>query len=88
MTCPEEVERRPGGTEITDVIEPKFGPFRVAPKKPREARPLAFARSPIARNQSSTEKRIRNQPLQHADPGPIVSPLQLFIRECQVHSAR
>src|SRR5882762_3644822 len=84
----QEIECRPGGGKITNGIEPKVGPLRVTPKKPCETGTLAFPRSPVARNQSCSQERIRYQTLNDTHTRPVVGPLQISIRERQVHGAR
>src|SRR5258706_1177840 len=68
----QKIERCSGGSEVARCVEPKYRPLRVAPKKPSETGTLAIAGGAIPGNQAGAQKRIFDQPLEHADPGPVV----------------
>src|SRR5713101_9080854 len=64
-------------------IQRQRSPERIAPEKPRESRPLALSRSTVPSDKPGAQKWIRHHSLQHAYARPIVSPLNLLIRQIQ-----
>src|SRR5256885_15975415 len=65
--------------EVSDCIESEIGPEGVAAEKPCEARTRAVTGSAIAGDQTRPQERIVYQSLNHADAGPVISRLDLFV---------
>src|SRR2546430_9174243 len=69
-------------------IQRERSPERIAPERPRESWPLALSRSTVPGDESRAQKRICHHPLQQAHPRPVVSLLNLRVRQIQAQRPR
>src|SRR5579883_718759 len=82
----DEFQRRARKRNVAARVQRQRRPERIAAEIPREPRPLALARAAVARHEPRPEKGIRDQPLLHVHPRPVIRCLQLAVRQIELHS--
>src|SRR2546423_2282004 len=76
-----------GGGEVANRVEGERSPHGIAPKEPGEAGTLAGSRRPVSCDQTSAQRRIRDQSLNGTDARPVIGLLKLRIGQSQVDGA-
>src|SRR5262245_5311689 len=79
-------KRRADRGKVPNRVEGQICPKRVPAEEPAKARTAAVAGGTVPRNQASAERRIIHQPLDQADPRPVISGLELRIRQFERNS--
>src|SRR2546426_12192475 len=83
LVCTQKFQSCPARVEITLGTQSQRRPERITTEEPRKTGPLAFTRCPVSGNQTSSKKRVCDQPLCHADACPIIGLLKLSVGKPQ-----